>query len=220
MDKQKAREARYTWYARPDGWSYPDTVRTQAYRDALAVWSYLAEHGEIRDKRQLPAHLVALIVRDAHLCPLCSIHRENVCAGCPLDGAEDDDKSCPLFEIWSVTGREDFVARQEAAKVIAARIAGALEGLDEIQPAIVVLPVKATARIPSFDDLSNEERRPYIDEAQTLVRGLYGCSRVQSAWAMGTMSQDDFYAAEEDTGTVMDVAARLYEFTNTRSKQC
>lgn len=40
----------------------------------------------------------------------------------------------------------------------------------------------------------NEEVRQAIAEG---LRGLWGCGRVWSAWSVGTMGEDDFYAADE-----------------------
>jgi hypothetical protein len=37
------------------------------------------------------------------------------------------------------------------------------------------------------------------------LRGLYYCNRVWSAWSVGTMSQDDFYPAEDQTESIDEV---------------
>lgn len=37
------------------------------------------------------------------------------------------------------------------------------------------------------------------------LRGLYGCGRVWSAWGVGTMTEDDFYPADESEECIEQV---------------
>lgn len=53
-----------------------------------------------------------------------------------------------------------------------------------------------------MDDKMKPKAQPELTDALREavaegLRGLYGCGRVWSAWNVGTMSQNDFYAAEE-----------------------
>ena len=57
----------------------------RAKQDALAVWRYLAEHGEVSDKEALPAKLLKKVENDISHCPLCTMFRYGgICGACPL----------------------------------------------------------------------------------------------------------------------------------------
>ena len=73
---------------------------------ALVVWEYLAKHPEIQHKSQLPPELYELIRYDIAHCPLCTLFLcdcDWICAGCPLDRADNNCRSFGKNDwmIWS-----------------------------------------------------------------------------------------------------------------------
>ena len=62
----------------------------------------------------------------------------------------------------------------------------------------------------SWDQLSEEEQGPYLDAAVNLLDGLVYCNRCESAWGAGTMTSEDFIAAEEDDDKVEELARLIY----------
>ena len=63
-----------------------------------------------------------------------------------------------------------------------------------------------------WEDLTEEDRKPYFDKAVEILHDHYTCTRVWSAWGYGTMSQDDFHLAAEDDDIVSDTAKKLFDF--------
>lgn len=63
-----------------------------------------------------------------------------------------------------------------------------------------------------FENLTDEVKQPYLDQAANLLDGLLWCDRDWSAWGWGTMSSNDFHDAAGDDDLVCTVAASLYEF--------
>lgn len=64
----------------------------------------------------------------------------------------------------------------------------------------------------TWEELTEEERKPYFDKAVVILQDHYTCTRVWSAWRYGTMSQDDFHFAAEDTDIISDTAKTLFDF--------
>jgi hypothetical protein len=58
-------------------------TKAKAKKIAVEVWSYLAEHGEIRFKTSLPEKLYNKISEMDYLCPLCELLSKK-CRLCPL----------------------------------------------------------------------------------------------------------------------------------------
>ena len=82
-------------------------TKKEAKEISLEVWRYLAEHGEIKSKFDLPAAMFEKIKNFTGRCPLCELvnpdgdyeHSQN-CSGCPLD-----DDNCindnSLYHQWA-----------------------------------------------------------------------------------------------------------------------
>ena len=96
----------------------------EAKEISLEVWRYLAEHPEIKYKRNLPKELVDKIEEFSCWCPLCELFcAYDYCPGCPLDDANcKNDNS--LFDLWehSPYGEEGRAQRAKAAAEIARKI--------------------------------------------------------------------------------------------------
>lgn len=52
--------------------------------DAILLWTFLAEHPNIRDKEHLPKAIEAHVERYRFKCPLCQLFINKDCHGCPL----------------------------------------------------------------------------------------------------------------------------------------
>lgn len=52
--------------------------------DAILLWTFLAEHPDIRDKENLPKAIEARVERYKFKCPLCQLFINRNCHGCPL----------------------------------------------------------------------------------------------------------------------------------------
>ena len=104
-----------------------DATISRAYRDALIIWRYIAEHAEIREKDQLPDNLFAFIASDSYACPLCSLFKRDYCKRCPLFDEDRPRYNCPMFNAWADAGTCE------------ARIAAAQAIVDAIQAALVKL---------------------------------------------------------------------------------
>lgn len=63
----------------------------------------------------------------------------------------------------------------------------------------------------SFDELTEEQQKPYYKKAGELLSGLYWCTRVWDAWDVGTMREDDFIQADEDDEILHQTAQALYD---------
>lgn len=61
-----------------------------------------------------------------------------------------------------------------------------------------------------FDEMTDEQRQPYLDHVANMTDGLLWCSRVWSAWHVGTMGPDDFMEMDEDW--IYEKAKEMYEF--------
>ena len=64
----------------------------------------------------------------------------------------------------------------------------------------------------TWEELTEEDRKPYFDKAVEVLQDHLTCTRVWSAWSYGTMSQDDFWLAAEDDNIVSDTAKMLIDF--------
>jgi len=66
----------------------------------IEVWTYLAEHPEIRRKYELPKILYEKI-KDLELkCPLCELFFEYACTGCPLATTGDCCMDGGVYHCW------------------------------------------------------------------------------------------------------------------------
>lgn len=95
----------------------------KAKADSLAVWRYLAEHGEIALKKSLPESIFRKIEYDECFCPLCTIFdKADTCAGCPLTAghARCSSYSAPYFR-WANADLFNTTEEAEEARVKAAR---------------------------------------------------------------------------------------------------
>jgi len=64
----------------------------------------------------------------------------------------------------------------------------------------------------NFNDLSEKEKQKYFDWANELITDdVLFCTRVWSAWNVGTMSEDDFFPAYEDDDFIYRIAEALFE---------
>ena len=81
---------------------------------SLKIWSWLADHPEVRDKEQLPKKLYNKIIEIEARCPLCELYLDTDCIDCPLF---DDGENClpddSLYMKW-VDGDSD---QNYAAKI-------------------------------------------------------------------------------------------------------
>jgi len=64
----------------------------------------------------------------------------------------------------------------------------------------------------TWENLTEEERKPYFDKAIEVLQDHLTCTRVWSAWSYGTMTQDDFVLSAEDDNIVSDTAKMLFDF--------
>jgi hypothetical protein len=87
----------------------------------IEMWTYLAEHPEIRVKDQMPSYLwdkVRIFIAE---CPLCALFNDRSanCPGCPLDA---DGKNCCLdespFDLWFNSDLEQRDLRARCAQDI------------------------------------------------------------------------------------------------------
>jgi len=87
---------------------------------SLEVWRYLAEHPEIREKRNLPQEIYKKIEGLLCSCPLCELLYgcRAVCPKCPLGRCNENS----YFYIWANTYSYENKARQSAAQKIVAAI--------------------------------------------------------------------------------------------------
>ena len=65
-----------------------------------------------------------------------------------------------------------------------------------------------------WEELSDEEKKPYWVKAGDLLNGLLECTRAWTAWSYRTMTEDDFSFswAYENKETVEEIAHALYDF--------
>lgn len=63
-----------------------------------------------------------------------------------------------------------------------------------------------------WDELSEGDKEKYRKIAASVLSGLHWCQRTWDAWAQGTMSEDDFIAADEDEQIIEDAAFDIYDF--------
>lgn len=91
----------------------------RAKKLTLEVWKYLALHGEIRIKQDLPKHLLKSIDKLRCKCPLCELyyHHSGTCPKCPLWNCVEGS----AYKRWYTAGQnvtDPAIARQEAAREI------------------------------------------------------------------------------------------------------
>lgn len=51
------------------------------------------------------------------------------------------------------------------------------------------------------------------------VQGFYWCDRVWSAWSYGTMTEDDFYPAEDDEDWINETVGSILKFKDEKIKK-
>jgi hypothetical protein len=92
----------------------------QAKSLSLEIWRYLAEHTEVRSKRELPFPLYAKINGMCGKCPMCEYNLKQKwgsCNDCPIGAAgyrcAIDGKS--LWFLWTFTSPDKVEIRKEAA---------------------------------------------------------------------------------------------------------
>ena len=61
-----------------------------------------------------------------------------------------------------------------------------------------------------WEDLTDEEKQPFFDAADSILRPLRYCNRVWYAWDIGTMSEQDFVPANEKQEILEETAWYLY----------
>ena len=84
---------------------------------SLEVWQYLAEHPEIKYKRDLPKAIFSKIEKLENTCPLCELYYDDY-SGCPECPLED----CTYFSLygrWCYCSKDE---RQSAAQAIVNKI--------------------------------------------------------------------------------------------------
>ena len=111
-----------------------EMTKKEAKEISLEVWRYLAEHGEIKSKFDLPVAMFEKIKNFNGGCPLCELFNPDDgydgdyedsqnCSGCPLD-----DDNCingnSLYHQWthSPNGKRGDEQREKAAREIARKI--------------------------------------------------------------------------------------------------
>jgi len=87
---------------------------------SLEVWRYLAEHPEIRRKKELPQEIYEKIDDSLWECPLCKLFYDfpAVCPKCPLERCDRGSD----YSNWCNTHSYEENARREAAQKIVAAI--------------------------------------------------------------------------------------------------
>lgn len=73
---------------------------------------------------------------------------------------------------------------------------------DALQALVAYIDTLLAASKSAPGKLTDEVMREAVAEG---LRGLYGCGRSWSAWSVGTMSEDDFYPAEESDECITQV---------------
>jgi hypothetical protein len=90
-------------------------TKKKAKELSLEVWRYLAEHPEIRDKRNLPPELYEKIKGMSAHCSLCELFKGD-CLRCPLGYCDDGS----FFMKWEYS--RTYKSRREVAMKIVRRI--------------------------------------------------------------------------------------------------
>jgi len=94
----------------------------EAKEITLAVWRYLAEHPDIKRKRNLPWELWVKIKHIEGECPLCELYRschpEPICPECPLKSCIEGSLYAKWFFMRDLSDSGAEAARKEAAQGI------------------------------------------------------------------------------------------------------
>ena len=86
----------------------------KAKKVTIEVWSYLRDHPEISEKKDLPENLYRKIAHHIDRCPLCSIFRgrsNNSCNGCPLVSCSWDSD----YMGWAATQNSSYRSEKAAS---------------------------------------------------------------------------------------------------------
>ena len=135
---KKARALRYRHRKHPGikDEQYQEVVNV-ALADAYALWVYLASHGDIIRKFDVPWNLFAVVQKDMNFCPLCSVYRVNALhcdPACPLtyDGTTDCASVSSLvmqrYNTQMLDTPSANARRATIAQAIANRIKEAIDG--------------------------------------------------------------------------------------------
>lgn len=64
----------------------------------------------------------------------------------------------------------------------------------------------------NFSELSDDEKEFYYGRASEFLHGreLLYCTRVWSAWSVGTMTENDFYSADDDESLIVELAEHIF----------
>jgi hypothetical protein len=95
-------------------------TKKEAKAIVVEVWSYLAQHPDIRYKADLPNYLFSKIEHCDNDCPFCDLFYVNNCVRCPLYAAgERCTYGGSAYWLWRYSARDDFATRARAAKRVA-----------------------------------------------------------------------------------------------------
>lgn len=89
----------------------------------------------------------------------------------------------------------------------------AMERYAEAYAANQPVPDNTTKPEASMQEVKGEVPQKYFDKAHDILErhsDLYCCTRVWEAWSVGTMTEDDFVPANNDTDIVADLAQELF----------
>jgi hypothetical protein len=66
-------------------------------------------------------------------------------------------------------------------------------------------------RVCAWEDAADEDKVPFLEKAAELAGDSMFCTRVWSAWGVGTMSENDFVDAADDDDYVYEIAKAIWE---------
>ncbi len=89
----------------------------KAKKLTIEIWTYLAEHPEIKLKQHLPIRLYNQIDNMSSRCPLCEFNYDT-CEECILNNCEEGSD----FDNWDMTSKDDIDVRKEAATNIVNKV--------------------------------------------------------------------------------------------------
>ena len=73
----------------------------------------------------------------------------------------------------------------------------------------------------SFKDLTDEEKDFYYIKASNFFdnRGLLYCNRTWDAWHYKTMTENDFYNAEDDDSLIAELAEEIFNIVQVKLRK-
>lgn len=66
-------------------------------------------------------------------------------------------------------------------------------------------------RVSTWENATEEQKQPFYDKAVELASDTMFCTRVWSAWGYGTMTEDDFVNANEESEFIGDIAKAIWQ---------